>query len=361
MKIAILGTKGIPGHHGVEVVVDALCPYLSEMGHDIVVYGYDTYTKNRKDYKNVEIRVVRGSSRKNLEMISHMGRSALLTRRETFDIVHIHSVDPCLLAWVPKSRLGVVATSHGQAYMRGKWGRLARTLSKTAERFFIHIPKIRTSVSKPLAEWYEKKYGKPVCYIPNGVRFREKPDAAILAKWGVPANGFLFCSAGRMEKTKGLHTLLDAYEQVSPAMPLLIAGGGVGSDPDYMAALKTREIPGVRFVGFLTGDELFSLYAHARAFIFPSEYEAMSMALLEGLSFGVPVIYSDIPENRAVAEDVGYAFPVSDKEALAGQIERVISHEEEAKEMGRLASAHIHKHHDWANVAKQYDAIYRML
>ncbi len=45
MRIAFLGTKGIPGHHGVEVVVDSLSPILASLGHEITVYGYDTYTK----------------------------------------------------------------------------------------------------------------------------------------------------------------------------------------------------------------------------------------------------------------------------------------------------------------------------
>jgi glycosyltransferase involved in cell wall biosynthesis len=67
----------------------------------------------------------------------------------------------------------------------------------------------------------------------------------------------------------------------------------------------------------LTGDEFFCLYAHAHIFVFPSEYEAMSMALLEGLSFGIPTVYSNIPENEAVAHDLGYAFQVSDANSLA--------------------------------------------
>jgi len=72
MKIAILGIKGIPGHHGVEVVVDSLVPYLASMGHDITVYGYDSYTKSTDGYRGVKIKAVSGSSRSNIEMISHM-------------------------------------------------------------------------------------------------------------------------------------------------------------------------------------------------------------------------------------------------------------------------------------------------
>ena len=129
MKIAILGTKGLPGHHGVEVVVDSLVPHLTAMGHDINVYGYDSYSTPNENYKGAKIKPIPGSARKNFEMISHMYNASLDTRKNDFDIIHIHSTDPCLLASLPKARYGVVATSHGQAYMRKKWGLAPKLLS----------------------------------------------------------------------------------------------------------------------------------------------------------------------------------------------------------------------------------------
>lgn len=361
MRIAILGIKGVPGHHGVEVVVDSLLPHLVSFGHEITVYGYETYTKTMEDYNGARVKVVKGSSRKNLEMASHMWNAALDTRRQSYDIVHIHSTDPCILAWLTKPRVGLVATSHGQAYIRKKWGIVARTMSRLAERFFIRIPDVRTSVSKPLCDYYERKYGKKVRYIPNGIVFREAPDAGILGKWGLEPGRFLFCSAGRIERTKGLSTLLEAYRLASPDLPLVVAGGGAGSDEAYLRELKEEASENVRFVGFLTGDELFALYAHSGLFIFPSEYEAMSMALLEGLSFGVPTIFSDIPENSAVAEGLGYSFRVSDPKSLAERIRFVLSNIGEARKLGRKARETIRQRHDWREIAARYNEVYSRL
>jgi len=234
-------------------------------------------------------------------------------------------------------------------------------MSKIAEQFFIHLPDIITSVSKPLADDYKNRYGKDVVYIPNGIKFREKPDKAFLKKWNVDPQKFFFCSAGRIERTKGLDTLLAAYANIGSDLPLVIAGGGSGSDFDYFDELKKNKPDGVKFVGFLTGDEFFSLYAYAGIFVFPSEYEAMSMALLEGLSFGVPTVYSNIPENEAVAHGLGYAFKVSDPDSLAERLGYVLSRYGEAVERGRQAKAIIKKRHDWAVIAKQYNNIYQKL
>lgn len=361
MRVAVLGTKGIPGHHGVETVVDSLAPHLAARGHDITVYGYDSYTRASDNYRGVSVRVVSGSSAKNLEMISHMWNASLDTRRRSYDLVHIHSVDPCLLAWMPKARYGVVATSHGQAYMRKKWSRPAKAVSRLAERFFIRIPEAVTCVSSPLADFYRSKYGRDVLYIPNGIELREKPEASFLKKWGVEPRDYLFYSAGRIERTKGLDTLLEAYRRLRPAIPLVIAGGGRGTDEQYFDELRRVGMPGVIFTGFLTGDHYFCLLAHARVFVFPSEYEAMSMALLEGLSFGLPTVYSDTAENKAVAEGLGYPFEVSNVDSLANQLAYVIAHPDEAYDTGRRAKTVTAERHNWSNIAGSYDEVYRSL
>ncbi|RJX18274.1 MAG: glycosyltransferase [Desulforudis sp.] len=361
MKIAIIGIKGVPGKHGVEVVVDSLLPHLAELGHDITVYGYDSYTDSADNYQGAKIRTVHGASSKNTEMISHMWNASWEVRRQNFDIVHIHNTDPCLLAWLPRAKYGIVATSHGQAYVRKKWGLTARTMSKCAERFFIHLPDVITSVSRPLADFYEHKYGKKVIYIPNGIKFRDKPASSILNKWGLEEGNYLFCSAGRIERTKGLDTLLQAYEKLETDMPLVIAGGGSGSDFEYFEYLKSKNIKGVQFVGFLSGDELFSLYAYPKIFIFPSEYEAMSMALLEGLSFGTPTVYSSIPENEAVAKGLAYSFAVSDANSLATTINTVLASYPAAVALGEKARQQIQEKHDWKTIARQYDSIYQKM
>jgi glycosyltransferase involved in cell wall biosynthesis len=361
MRIAILGIKGLPGHHGVEVVVDSLLPHLVELGHEITVYGYSSYSEVEGEYQGTRVVSVKGSGIKALEMISHMWNASLASRKEDYDIVHIHSTDPCLLAGMVRARYGVIATSHGQAYVRKKWGMVARNMSKLAEHFFIRIPDVKTSVSKPLADYYNARYDRGVLHIPNGITMRVKPDAGLLDKWGLKPSDFFFCSAGRIEKTKGLSTLVDAYRRMDTDIPLVIAGGGVATDKEYYKQLKAESPDGVKFVGFLTGDEFFALYAHASVFVFPSEYEAMSMALLEGLSFGTPTVYSDIPENEAVASGIGFPFRVSDPVDLEAKLRHVLLNPHEAGEKGALAMEKVRTNHSWEAIARQYDAAYKMM
>jgi len=358
MKIAILGIKGVPGLHGVEVVVDSLLPCLSAYGHDITVYGYSKYTQNMADYRGAQVKTVSGVSLSSLEMISHMWKATSDAKKGSYDIVHIHSTDPCLLAWKAKARYGIIATSHGQAYLRKKWGVIPRAMSQLAERFFIHLPAKCTSVSKSLADYYYKKYDKDVVYIPNGIHIRAVPDNSYLEKIKLQSRRFLFCSAGRVDRTKGIHTLLEAYAKLDTGLPLIIAGGGSGSDPRYLDELKRNKPDNVFFPGFLSGEAYYSLCAHARVFIFPSEYEAMSMTLLEGLSFGTPVVYSNIPENEAVAKGIGTPFKVADADHLAHQLQGVLDNYDYALKTGNRAVEVVTKNHDWRVIAGRYNEIY---
>ncbi len=85
------------------------------------------------------------------------------------------------------------------------------------------------------------------------------------------------------------------------------------------------------------------------------------MTLLEGLSFGVPTIYSNIPENRAVADGLGFPFEVSNVSALVDQLDYVLNHGSEAADMGRRAKTSILKTHSWRTIAEQYNEVYKSL
>ena len=85
------------------------------------------------------------------------------------------------------------------------------------------------------------------------------------------------------------------------------------------------------------------------------------MTLLEGLSYGVPTVYSDIPENEAVARGLALPFRVSDPGSLAGQIRHALESPAEAQALGAKARESVRLNHDWSVIARQYHEIYLKL
>jgi glycosyltransferase involved in cell wall biosynthesis len=92
----------------------------------------------------------------------------------------------------------------------------------------------------------------------------------------------------------------------------------------------------VQITRWVPREELYSLYARARAFVYPSMFEGFGMPVLEAMAAGIPVACSDIPPLREVAGDAALYFDPLNEDAIASAIERVMT---DASLRERLATA----------------------
>lgn len=176
-----------------------------------------------------------------------------------------------------------------------------------------------------------------VVYVPNCV---EPPP--------VPASepeGRYFLYAGRLERVKGLQTLLEAVagSAVARGHELWIAGEG-DIRTDLEAFCAAQNLSGVRFLGHLTPADLEPVLQNARFAVVPSEwYENMPLSVLEAAGRGKAVIVSDmggLPET-VVPEETGIVFRAGAVQELRAAIERMLLEPERTREMGRKARAFI--------------------
>lgn len=134
--------------------------------------------------------------------------------------------------------------------------------------------------------------------------------------------GRYFIYFGRMERTKGVGTLIKAFAQL-PDIPLVLMGEG-----SYLAEAQALAAgcPNIEFVGFQSGDALYSRVGQAVASILPAEaYENCPMSILETFALGRPVIGSrigGIPELIEDGED-GLIFEPGDVDALRACVRRL--------------------------------------
>lgn len=83
------------------------------------------------------------------------------------------------------------------------------------------------------------------------------------------------------------------------------------------------------------------------------------MVLLEAASVGVPIVCSDIEENRNVMQDDAVYFKSGDVEDLTHQLNWTLKHLEDATEIAHRAQERIRHEHSWDNIAAQYAQLYR--
>ena len=128
--------------------------------------------------------------------------------------------------------------------------------------------------------------------------------------------------------------------------------GAADHSSEYTSHLEliARKNSGVVLAGLRRGEELASLYSHAGVFCLPSSHEGLSLALLEALSYGVPVVASDIRANLEVGLPTGSYFPLGDTEALAFALRSAAADAFDVKASQRRRDL-VSARHDWELIA----------
>lgn len=162
--------------------------------------------------------------------------------------------------------------------------------------------------------------------IPNGLRFNRpaKNRSPIKSKNAKIRVAYL----GRLALQKRLDTLLNAWKEVVANLStaeLHLAGDGENGESIRSLAVSLGISSSVKFHGHLMDTQEF--LEDADIFVNPSESEGLPNAVLEATACGLPVVLSDIPVHREIANTVGmkeYLFPVGDSTALALALLRAI-------------------------------------
>ncbi len=335
MKIVVTGTRGIPGiQGGIETHCEELYPLIADKQHEIIVVRRPDYAIDRavKTYKQVAIKDVKVLRNKYLEAFLHTFLAVLYARRIGADIVHIHAVGPALMT--PLARMlgmKVVVTHHGPDYNREKWGKFAKWILRTGEKAGIHYANHIIVISEHIRQMILHKYPskKNITLIYNGVKaIAQTPGTEFIQSLGLTEYGYIL-AVGRLVKEKGFDTLVEAFKQLPSSSLKLVIAGSADHQDSYVQKLKEtcREENNICLPGFIKGDKLAELYTYTKLFVLPSTHEGLPIALLEAMSYGAPILASDIPANKEIGLPDECYFKSSDftdmRQALEKRIESI--------------------------------------
>jgi glycosyltransferase involved in cell wall biosynthesis len=367
MKIIIIGQKGIPAKGGgVERHVEELSTRLVKAGHEVSVFTRPNYTdKKLTSYQGVNLISIPSLGTKHLDAISHTFLASLhIIFKGNYDVAHFHAIGPCSLIWLVKifrPKLKIISTFHCQDYYHQKWNGLAKAYLKFGEYVCCKSAHKTIVVSQGLKAYAENKYKKSFFYIPNGVNIEARQDAKIIREnWGLEANSYILATS-RLVRHKGLHYLIKAYKELNTDKKLVIAGGSAFTE-DYISELHkmAENNPNIIFTGNQTGNTLKELYSNASIFVQPSESEGLSIALLEAMSYGLPVIVSDIPENIEVIKNSALSFQSKNYSDLKVKMEYLLANEKIGLELGENAKKIIFSEYNWEKITDETIKIYNL-
>ncbi len=331
----MLGQKGCPPvWGGIERHVASLAAALVRRGHRVTVFARAPYQREGRarglaPVPGIDVRELPAVHTKHLDALTHTLAGMLVAARG-HDVLHFHGIGPgsvLALARHAAPRAARVVTVHALDWQRDKWGRWAQRLLRWGEGVAVRNAHRVIAVSDEIGAYLQQRYGMRASVIRNGVEAPDpRPAGAALAGRGLaPGEYFLF--VGRLVPEKGVHLLIDAFRRAAPPWRLVIVGPA--QEAGYAQTLRDCAAPNARivFAGALEGAELAELYTHAGAFVLPSRIEGFPIALLEAVSYGLPVVASAIPavsEALAAAGAEGTELcPADSAEAFAAGLARV--------------------------------------
>ena len=371
MKVAMIGHKVVPSRRGgIENVLTSLCPLLAEAGVDVTCYNRSS-DKVENEYVNmVACNKYRGVTLKKAWTIEARGVSAMISSFTAaiiatfsgFDVLHFHAEGPCAAMWIPKMfGKRCVATVHGLDWQREKWsGSFASKYIKFGEKVMVKCADEIIVLSESAKAYFKETYNRETVLIHNGI---DKPTIKQANKiteiYGL-SKGEYICTVSRLTAEKGLHYLIEAYNNIKTDKKLVIAGDTSDTD-EYVASLKQMASgnPNIIFTGFISGDLLKEIYSNAYIVAVPSDIEGMSLSLLEALAYGNAVLCSDIPENTLVTEDKAIHFKKSNVVDLQNKLQNMCDDSLCVENIKRGVDEFILEKYNWNDVAVATHNLYK--
>lgn len=368
MRIVVLGTRGFPDvQGGVEKHCEELYPRLASLGAEVIVITRRSYIKEKRDsFMGVKLVHLFSPKLKSLEAISHTFLALFKLKKLKPDIVHVHSIGPSLLIPLVKlSGYKVVMTHHGPDYMRKKWGIVAKLVLRTGEKNAMKYSDKVIVIAKWVQDYIEEKYKRKSYFIPNGVSpvnidaGDSNNGSLILKKFNIEPKRYVF-TAARFVPEKGLDDLINAYRLLeNPEFKLVIAGAA-DHETKYSRLLKelANKTNGVILTGTVYKEDIYKLYSNAALFVLPSYYEGFPISLLEALSFGSPVLVSDIPAHKEILLPGFRYFRTGNIHELSKKIEECVQKGIDENEKKGYADL-IMTRYNWDIIAEKTLSVYR--
>jgi glycosyltransferase involved in cell wall biosynthesis len=325
MKIALLGTRGIPASYsGFETCVEQLGQRLVQRGHEVTVYCRSHHiTYDGDEYLGMRLVKLPTLANKYLDTIVHAFLSSLhaLPRRYDVGLYFIAGNSP--VTWIPRL-VGTCTLLNvdGLDWKREKWPALAKKYIQLAEYLATRLPNTFLTDSVEVQGYYHNRFGVEPAYIPYGSEIEIRPPGPTLARYGLePGRYVLF--VGRLVPENCAHHLVEAFRGLDTDLKCVVVGDAAYAD-DYIQRLKAAagDDPRIVLTGYVFGEGYHELGSNAHIFVETSGVGGTHPALVEAMAFGNCVVAHGTAENLETMGDAGLAY---DGGVGAPDLQRVLS------------------------------------
>jgi len=360
MRIAAFGFRSMPpakGAAGADKFALELFPRLAAKGHTVVAYNrrYKDAFIDIGEYKGVKIKTFSTSERTGFDTLLHSFKCTWdIIVNNTADIVHIQNGGNSIWA-LPLRLFGkkVFISQDGVDWKRDKWTWYAKLYLKLSAFITAYLPNEVIFDNVIAKKLFEDKFNRQYKFIPFGSEVEVPAENGdVLSKFNL-LKGEYYLFVGRFIPDKGLHYLISAFKNSISDKKLVLVGGSPNPSP-YEQEIIAMANDQIVFPGFIYGDDTNILMRNAYCYIQPSDVEGLSPVVLTVMGLDVPLIVSDIEENKYAVQDTARMFKKGDINSLTEQINFCEAHYETMKALAQKACIRALSVFNWDKVADEH-------
>lgn len=354
MKIAILGTRGIPNNHGgFEQFAEYFSVYLASINHDVYVYNSHDHPYQEKVFKGVKIIHAYDPEHK----IGTVGQFIYDlncirdSRKREYDVILQlgYTSSSVWFRLLPKKPI-IFTNMDGMEWKRSKYSSSVRKFLMYAEKLAIKSSDFLISDSIGIQEYIYKKYNKPSEFIAYGATVFTSPNDKVLTRYAVKSNNYCILIA-RLEPENNIEAIVDGYHASKTSHSLII----FGTLNDFGKKLQNKYITDkrIRFVGAnYNQEDLNNLRFFSRYYFHGHSVGGTNPSLLEAMASNTLIIANNNIFNKSILDNDAHYFDNSN------DIKDVLNQDILFKNKETFAAANINKINEiysWEIINSSYE------
>jgi len=362
MKVAIVGTRGIPAKYGgFETFAQEISPLLVRNGFEITIYCDNIKNKNAPtSYMGAKLSYQK-TSKSNHSLLYYL-EGIFIALKEN-DLILVTGTAGAFFYFLNIIfRKIIITNTDGIESRRAKWSPFKRFLIKLSETLSIQFSTHLIADSKGIRDYIIKSYPKinssKIDVIEYGAEINQLINVTTLGKYQLKHKSY-FLVVSRLEPENNLKMIIEGYKLTNQEKPLIIVGNIL--ETKYVQDLIKYASRTVQFVGGIYNkNELKALRYSAFAYIHGHSVGGTNPSLLEALGSGNISICHDNLFNREVTDDKQIYFK-DEKELANALIYLSQSTSEELKKYEIEAIKRIKEYYNWENISNKYSNLFRAL
>ena len=315
MRIAIIGTRGIPNHYGgFEQCAEYLAAGLVKKGYEVVVYNSHNHPYQEKTWNSVEIchcydpefkLGTAGQFLYDYNCIKDL-------KKKRFDIIlQLGYTSSSVWGWLLPRNSVVTTNMDGLEWKRSKYSKPVQSFLRFAEKLAVRYSDHLIADSVEIQRYLENKYNKKSTYIAYGADIFDQPDPSILEEFKLTANQYDMLVA-RMEPENSIETILDGVVKADTNREFLVVGS---TDNDFGTYLKAKfaYYHNIKFCGGIYNmNKLNNLRYYSNLYFHGHTVGGTNPSLLEAMASNSLICSNDNKFNRAILENDALYFTDTD-------------------------------------------------